>query len=224
MPDGPLDGPADLVLRGRHVTIRGFAHADLPALHHWQHANQRPVYATMSQTFAPTMAELESDFARELAAADRQRFAIETAEERLVGYLLTYDLRDDIRSTYLELMVGDPDSRDGVWGQEAIRLLLEHLFEELGVHRVNVVVSQLQDKVLHDLDELGFRRDGVLRHNEVVDGRYVDHLVLQHARRRAPTAAGARVCVKGERHANRLSDMEPGQTVLAADDDRLYLS
>ena len=178
VPEGAPEGLADLVLRGRQVTVRCFAHADLPTLHHWQHANQRPVYATMSQTFPPTMAELGSDFSRELTAPDRQRFAIETAEERVIGYLLYYDLRDDIRSTYLELMVGDPDFWDGAWGQEAIHLLLQHLFEELGVHRVNVVVSQLQDKVLHDLDELGFRRDGVLRHNEIVDGRYVDHCVL----------------------------------------------
>jgi RimJ/RimL family protein N-acetyltransferase/ribosomal protein S18 acetylase RimI-like enzyme len=176
--EGASERLADLVLRGRWVTVRRFAHADLPTLHHWQHANQRPVYATMSQTFAPTMAELGSDFGQELAAADRQRFAIETAEERLIGYLLYYDLRDDIRSTYLELMVGDPDFGDGVWGQEAVRLLLEHLFDELGVHRVNVIVSQLQGKVRYDLDKLGFRHDGVLRHNEIVDGRYVDHLVL----------------------------------------------
>ncbi len=166
------------VLHGRALAVRAFAQTDLPTLHHWQHTNPRPKYATVSQTAVSTMAELESAFAQEANALDRQRFAIETLEERPIGYLLYYDLRDDIRSVYLDLMIGDREFWEGTWGRDAVRLMLEHLFDEIGIHRVNVVVSELQEQVLEDLAALGFRRDGALRHNEIVDGRYVDHYLL----------------------------------------------
>jgi len=171
----PLPGP---VIEGRNIVVRYFARADLPMLHHWEHENARPGYATAAQTMAPTMAELESDFAQELEMPGRQRFAVETLDGRTIGQLLYYDLRDDIRSVYMDVMIGEKDFWQGEWGQEAIRLLLEYLFDELGIHRVSVRVSQLQDRVLCDLETLGFCRDGVIRHDEIVDGRYVDHYLL----------------------------------------------
>ena len=174
----PVEAPTGLVLQGRDVAVRYFAHADLPTLHHWQHATPRPGYATVSQVTASTMAELESDFAEEIQTADRQRFAIETLDERLIGYLIFYDLRDDIRSVSVDVLIGDPDFWKGTWGQEALRLFLGYLFDELGIHRVNVVVSQLQEHVLSDLEALGFHHDGALRHNELLDGRYIDHLLF----------------------------------------------
>jgi RimJ/RimL family protein N-acetyltransferase/GNAT superfamily N-acetyltransferase len=173
-----VEAPTGLVLQGRSVSVRYFAHADLPTLHHWQHANPRPKYATASQITALTMSELESDFAQELQASDRQRFAVETLDGRLIGCLLYYDMRDDIRSVSVDVLIGDPGFWEGMWGQEAWRLLLEHLFDELGIHRVNVVVSQLQESVLSDLETLGFHHDGALRHNEILDGHYIDHHML----------------------------------------------
>ena len=171
-PQESLAGP---VLTGRDVTVRPFAHADLPTLHQWLHVNQRPAYATVSQATAPMMAQLETDFAQELKASDRQRFAIEASEGGLIGYLLYYDLREDIRSAFVDLMIAEPDFWDGTWGQDAARLMLEYLFGELGIHRVNVVLSELQDQVRRDLIAVGFRQDGVLRDNEILDGRYIDH-------------------------------------------------
>lgn len=167
-----------LVLQGRSVAVRTFTRDDLPTLHHWQHAQPRPGYATVSQTTAPTMAELEATFARETKASDRQRFAIESSDGLLIGQLLYYNLRDDIRSVSLDLLIGEPQFWDGTWGQESVRLLLGYLFEELGVHRVDMVLSQRQERVLRDLLALGFGQDGVLRHNEIVDGSYVDHCLL----------------------------------------------
>jgi RimJ/RimL family protein N-acetyltransferase/GNAT superfamily N-acetyltransferase len=165
-------------LRGRDVLVRYFTHQDLPLLHQWQHTNARPAYATMSQTQAPAMADLESDFAQETQAPDRQRFAIETTDGFTIGYLLYYDLRDDIRSVSVDFMVGESENMPGEYGQEALQLLIEHLFEELGIHRVNIAVSQLQEHVLDDLRGLGFCQDGVLRHNEILDGRYIDHMLF----------------------------------------------
>lgn len=168
----PPPGP---VLRGRNVTVRSFTAAELPALHHWQHNHQRPAYATVSPTTTVTMTELEQSFAQEVRAPDRQRFAIETADARLIGSLLYYDLREEVRSVSLDVVIGDPDYWEGTWGQESMRLVLEYLFGELGIHRVDALVSSTQQGILRDLEGLGFQRDGVLRDNEILDGRYVDH-------------------------------------------------
>jgi RimJ/RimL family protein N-acetyltransferase/GNAT superfamily N-acetyltransferase len=173
--DEPFPGP---LIEGDNITVRHFAHADLPALHHWEHAHARLEYATVTQTMAPTMAELESVFAQEIKTPSVQRFAIETMDGRLIGHLLYYDLRNDIRCVSIDVMIGEQDYWEGEWGQEAVNLLIKYLFKELGIHRVSIQVSQLQERVIRDLEALGFHRDGVIRHNEIVDGRYIDHRLL----------------------------------------------
>jgi RimJ/RimL family protein N-acetyltransferase len=75
-------------------------------------------------------------------------------------------------------MIGEPDFWDGPWGKEAIWLLVEYLFDQLGVHRISITVSELQGRLLRDLRSLGFQDDGTLRDNEIAEGRYIDHLVL----------------------------------------------
>ncbi len=164
--------------RGRRILIRHFTHADLPQLHYWQHKYVRPGYASFSQTTAPTMAELEAAFDAETNSADTQRFAIETVEGRLIGQILCTNLRHDVRSICMSVLIGEPDFWDGSWGREAISLLLEYLFDDMGIHRVSATVSQLQESLLNDLHSLGFRHDGVVRDNEIVDGRYIDHKLL----------------------------------------------
>ena len=164
--------------RGRRVMIRHFTHKDLPQLHYWQHQYARPGYANVSQTAAPTMAELETAFRAESNSGVVKRFAVETVEGRLIGQLLCTNLRNDVRSICLNVLIGEPDFWNGGWGREAIRLLLEYLFDEMGIHRVSATVSQLQETLLHDLESLGFRHDGIVRDNEIVDGRYINHELL----------------------------------------------
>jgi len=172
------EAPVGPVLQGRRIRVRQFAYADLPIRHHWEHHGEAPRYATVAHIKAPTMAELEADFNQELKTPGKRRFAVETNEGRPIGQLSYFDLQHDTRSVFIDVMIGEPDFWAGEWGREAILLLLEYLFEELGIHRASILVSQSQDLVLHDLESLGFRYDGILRHNEIIDGRYIDHCLL----------------------------------------------
>ena len=167
-----------LFLQGRQVTLRPFYKEDLATRHHWEHSREPPGYATLSHTLAPTMAELEEHFERENILAREHRFAIETHAGRLIGQLLYFGLRPDTRNVSIDVMIGEPDFWEGTWGKEAIWLLVEYLFDRLGVHRISITVSQLQKRLLRDLQELGFKHDGTLRDHEIAEGRYVGHELL----------------------------------------------
>ena len=59
------------------------------------------------------------------------------------------------------------------WVRERINLALYRPQAASGV-----VVSQLQERVASDLLAISFRQDGILRHNEIVDGHYIDHYLF----------------------------------------------
>jgi RimJ/RimL family protein N-acetyltransferase len=85
---------------------------------------------------------------------------------------------EDTRSAAMGLYLGEK----AYWGQgcgsEAIRLLLDYLFREMKLHKVHITVSDFNTRAIRVYAKCGFRRDGVLRHNAIIDGRLVDHLVM----------------------------------------------
>lgn len=65
--------------------------------------------------------------------------------------------------------------RKGV-AAEAGRLLCEYAFRSLGLHRLEAHVA-LDNLASHRVvDRIGFRREGIARENEVIAGRFVDHV------------------------------------------------
>lgn len=51
-------------------------------------------------------------------------------------------------------------------------------FEHRHVHKVSLTVSDFNLRAIRAYEKCGFRRDGVLRHNAILDGKYVDHIVM----------------------------------------------
>ena len=122
-----------------------------------------------------------------LARFRREAQAVAALRHPNIVQVFDFDVQEDCYYMVMELLEGDTlKARLRDYRQrnarfpygDAVRLLLEHLFVELGIHRVNVVVSEMQEQVIEDLEGLGFHHDGTLRDNEILDGRYVDHHLL----------------------------------------------
>ena len=78
------------------------------------------------------------------------------------------------RSAGIDIFIGEPDARDRGLGTEAVRMLLELLFEVRGVHRVTIDPETGNERAIRAYQKAGFRLDGVLRHNDFLRGEYVD--------------------------------------------------
>jgi RimJ/RimL family protein N-acetyltransferase len=70
------------------------------------------------------------------------------------------------------------DGRDRGLGSEAIRLLLDHAFGTIGLHRVALEVYDFNPRARHVYTRLGFRHEGTLRHALRFDGEWVDAHVM----------------------------------------------
>ena len=74
----------------------------------------------------------------------------------------------------IDIFIGVADGRDRGLGTEAVRTMLRYLFEERGVHRVTIDPEVDNARGIRCYEKAGFRLEGVLRHNDQIDGRYVD--------------------------------------------------
>lgn len=75
----------------------------------------------------------------------------------------------------IDIFIGEPDARDRGVGTEAVRTLLQYLFEVKRLHRVTIDPEVGNRRAIRSYEKAGFRFDGVLRHNDrFEDGRYAD--------------------------------------------------
>ena len=70
-----------------------------------------------------------------------------------------------------------PEFRGRGFGTIAQRLLVNHLFREYGVHRVQSDTALDNPAEQRALEKAGFTREGVVRHAELRDGEYHDHVL-----------------------------------------------
>jgi aminoglycoside 6'-N-acetyltransferase len=104
--------------------------------------------------------------------------AIEAGGE-LVGFLqVTEEDEPDYRHAALDLFVRTADHGKGL-AREAIRLVLAHLIEARGHHRVTIDPAAANERAIRTYSAVGFKPVGVMRRYErAPDGSWRDGLLM----------------------------------------------
>lgn len=105
-----------------------------------------------------------------------QGYVIEEGE-RGVGYIQWWQRTRDEEDSWwagIDIFIGEPEARERGLGTEAVRMLLAYLLEVRRLHRVTIDPETANTRAIRSYEKAGFRRDGVLRHNDFLRGVYVD--------------------------------------------------
>lgn len=78
------------------------------------------------------------------------------------------------RNAFIGALIGEPD----YWGKgiigEAAKLLINYGFTELNFHKIYASIINPNKRSLRAAEKLGFEKEGVLKEDMYVDGKYVD--------------------------------------------------
>ena len=203
----PSDTPLP-VLRGERVVLRQpIVERDLAArlevppdreLHRMYcgSGDPEPLSAEKTRQWLAGFAEQDPSAARRFVIAalvwpDGHR--VESPHGRYIGHVrLTVFSWHDLNAR-LALGIFDRRFWSRGYGTEAIRLLLRHAFDDLRLHRIDLLVIEYNARAIRAYEKSGFVREGVARENALVDGvRYDDVVmsILEREYRAQPCAAG----------------------------------
>lgn len=150
------DGP---VLRGPRVALRPMRHEDAPALIRW--GNDRD-FAWFQWGRAPGRWKDEAS-AREwmdrFAERSGKVFAIEQGG-RPIGQANYREWQPKGRSAEVGIGIGEPALWSRGLGREALGLLVRHLIDDLGAHRVSLHVLAYNDRAIAAYKAAGFEVEG----------------------------------------------------------------
>lgn len=182
MTAAPLTVPT---LRGQRVALRPMTHADAPHLVRW--AND-PDFAWYQWGRRPGRFADEGAARKWLDVFAEHRgavFAIEY-DGRPVGQANYRDLQPKGRSAEVGIGIGEPALWGRGLGREALGLLVKHLVDDLGVHRVRLSVLAYNDRAISSYKAAGFEVEGIERDGVMTDkGTWADDVKMAYVVGRA---------------------------------------
>ncbi|MEQ8764830.1 MAG: GNAT family protein [Planctomycetota bacterium] len=102
-------------------------------------------------------------------------FLCRVEDGQLLGYFGVSSItRGPLQSAYLGYWIGQEFSRQG-YMREGLPLVLDHVFGELGLHRIEANIQPQNHPSISLVRSVGFRREGFSPRYLKIDGRWRDH-------------------------------------------------
>jgi RimJ/RimL family protein N-acetyltransferase len=168
--------PAEL--RGSNVVLRRHVPENLDAFQRWYADPEIARLARYQQT-PMRPAEIDRFFATRIVGSDALAMAIhEAATDRLIGTCAFSQLDGDNGSTLFHITIGEKDAWGKGFGTEATRLMMDHAFGTLRLHRIALFVFEFNERAIRAYRRNGFVLEGRSRESIHRDGRWWDELAM----------------------------------------------
>lgn len=161
------------------IYFRALEPSDLHRTLRWH--NDPELYQTLVGAF-----RFVSEQAEEKWLADKAQYS--TTEVNLavcvresgqhVGIISLRNIDPVARHGELALFIGEPAARGKGYGRSAVRQLLSHAFDDLGLQRVFLYVLEENAPARKVYQDCGFEFEGHLRRHAFKDGTWKDVLVM----------------------------------------------
>jgi RimJ/RimL family protein N-acetyltransferase len=184
-------------LTGSRVVLRRHVPGNVTAFQRWY---ADPEIARLARYQATPMRpeEIERFFAGRVAGPESLAMAVhEKTTDRLVGTCAFSQLDGDNGSALYHITIGEADTWGHGFGTEATRLMVDHAFGTLGLHRIALNVFEFNERAIRAYRRVGFLVEGRSRESIWRDGRWWDELAMsilmsdwEEARRTAGHAIG----------------------------------
>ena len=177
-------------MQGKLVRLRGYENSDADALVRW--FSDEEVTRWLGPMNLPITRAKQEEFIEMAAASggDAKYFAIETLEGKLVGDTGLRKIDWKCRKAEFFITIGEKPLWDKGLGSDALRIVIRLAFEKMNLNRLWLTALMDNPRAVRCYEKCGFVREGLLRQESYVDGKYRD--VFMMALLRADYDAAAR--------------------------------
>jgi RimJ/RimL family protein N-acetyltransferase len=172
-------------LRGKRVTLRPMTHADAPHLVRWANDADFAWYQWGRRPGRFPDDEAARKWMDVIVEHRGVVFVIEH-DGRPIGQTNYRDLQPKGKSAEVGIGIGEPRLWGQGLGREALGLLVKHLVDDLGVHRVSLSVLAFNDRAIASYRSAGFEVEGIERDGVMTDkGSWSDDVKMAYVVGRA---------------------------------------
>jgi len=118
------------------------------------------------------------------------QFVIEKLDGTVIGKCGTVNIDWKNSCTTVWIYIGNPENRGKGYGTEALSLLVDFIFREMNMNRVELYVFSFNERAVESYKKVGFVLEGVLQQELFRNGKYNDVYVMSILKREHDAAKG----------------------------------
>lgn len=164
------------------IRLRELERSDLPLINGWR--NEPSLVAMLGGSFRHVCMAVDEKWYEHYLAnrATNVRLAITLADGTPIGavYLVSIDWLN--RDAEFAIWIGTAAARGIRVGEAATRLMLDHAFADLNLHRVHLSVLAHNERAIRLYRKVGFVDEGVQRRAVYKGGEYRDLILMSMLR------------------------------------------
>lgn len=169
------------MIKGDRVVLRSVTSRDYPLIRKWINSPEVAKY-WYGRDKPRTLEWLRQHFTSIAHDTNPSQSWLIEVEGAPIGY--TYNTRyvhdDDEFSGRVELdiLIGETAKWGKGFGTDALKTLVKYVFMHLNAERVFLTPRIGNKRAIHVYEKAGFRREGILRHFEKFEGKWVDCVMM----------------------------------------------
>ncbi|UCE10569.1 MAG: GNAT family N-acetyltransferase [Candidatus Thorarchaeota archaeon] len=103
---------------------------------------------------------------------------VDKKNDEFLGVARFFGVKSAHNRARLSVSIYDSQHRSKGYGKDAVRVMLWIGFHVLGFHSINLDTMEDNLIAIHIFEEAGFKRVGILRETELVDGKHIGLLYM----------------------------------------------
>ena len=154
------------MIAGKKVKLREKRLADARDDYIWQTDPELAHLDAMPLLTIP-FAQYVLNYASQLCSPSSARhlFSVETLKGAHIGNCTFYNVDDDAGEAELGIMIGDSDYWDKGYGTDAVKTLVNHIFQQANLKRIYLKTLDWNHRAQKCFEKCGFTPYGYLRRN-----------------------------------------------------------
>jgi len=162
------------VIEGKSIRLRPMDRADVQSITRWH--NDREIMALFALTRAGPEEYWSEWLNKKLQSPNAIYFGIvKKGDDRLIGHIHLEEINWSHRLCRdLGIIIGEKEEWSKGFGTEAMELLMRYAFEELGMHRLELMTFDFNIRGMRVWEKCGFRQEGVMRKARLANGEWRD--------------------------------------------------
>jgi RimJ/RimL family protein N-acetyltransferase len=111
------------------------------------------------------------------------RWMITVKDGRRIGTVSLHDIEETDRRATLAIGISSAQDMNQGYGTEAMKLLIDHGFNSMKLHRIDLRVLARNKRAIRAYEKCGFTYEGTERESALIEGKWEDDVfmsVLEH--------------------------------------------
>ena len=157
--------------------LRELERKDITIINQWR--NDEEIIVTLGAPFRFINKEVDEKWFESYMQSRYNTIRCAIVDEEcddIIGLVTLADINYINRSATLHLMVGAKSQNKGA-GTFAVRSIINHAFDNYGLHRIELEVLSDNERAKHVYEKCGFKQEGIRREAVYKKGKYVDMLI-----------------------------------------------